>query len=397
LNKIFNLQLKNGLPVDTIIANLSKYTTFKVFFDYGDMSSKNHMLGQFASKSRLQEMKNLLDASITEDNLLYMDGFNMVLNIKKNAGILGFTIEPKKLYIVRFDLIIFWNFLAFLAVSVIALVFVKNQIRSINTLKTFVNDFSLLEKENNNFRPSGAKEIREIGRAFLNMINKIKYLLNSRTVMLAQISHDLRTPLTRMKLQTEFIEDKAVANFLKKDLEEMNNFINEYILFARGENQKEYTEINLREFFDDIMMDYKRSGYNNIKISYNLVVPTCFVRKISFRRAINNLLNNSLKYAKNIIILKVETSRQRLFVSIEDDGKGMPAEYFKKLKRPFYTSEKKDDTVSPNGLGLSIVQQTIMGHRGSIKFSNSKKLGGLSVLITMPINNNRKNARINKK
>jgi two-component system osmolarity sensor histidine kinase EnvZ len=397
LNKLFDTKNQNYMPVDQIIDEVGKHTKLKIFFEKNKKIEENYTLRLFSSKNKLQELVKHLKNSITEEILLQTKDQNLILQIKKDGGVIKFIIGPRNFYTVRFDLVIFWNFLAFFVVSVIAIIFAKNQIKSINALKNFVNDFSLLEKENNNFKPTGAKEIREIGKAFLSMINKIKYLLNSRTVMLAQISHDLRTPLTRMKLQTEFIENKTIANFFKKDLEEMNNFINEYILFARGESQKEYTEINIKEFFGDIIRDYKRSGYNNISISYNLIATTCFVKEISFRRAINNLLNNSLKYGKSAIMVTVEATKQKLFVNIEDDGKGIPEEYFKKIKKPFFTPESSN-TSKHSGLGLSIVQQTIMGHKGIIKFSSSKKLGGLAVLIIIPINNKKgKNVATSKK
>jgi two-component system osmolarity sensor histidine kinase EnvZ len=390
LNRLFDIQSKNDIPIVEIINDIGKYTKLKISFKKDGEQSKNLSLRRLSSENKLRKLESGLKNSFAEKVFLYEENYNFILQIEKDDGIMEFVAEAKRFRAVRFDLIIFWNFLVFLVLSAIAVIFAKNQTKSINALKNFVNDFSLLEKENNNFKPSGAKEIREIGRAFLNMINKIKYLLNSRTVMLAQISHDLRTPLTRMKLQTEFIEDKTIANFFKKDLEEMNNFINEYILFARGESQKEYTEINIKEFFSDIIGDYRRSGYNNIAISYNLIATTCFVKEISFRRAINNILNNSLKYGRNAILVTIEATKQKLVVSVEDDGNGIPEWYFKKIKKPFYASKDDNNASQHNGLGLSIVQQTIMSHRGNIKFSNSKKLGGLSVIITIPINDRKK-------
>jgi two-component system osmolarity sensor histidine kinase EnvZ len=202
-----------------------------------------------------------------------------------------------------------------------------------------------------------------------------------------------------MKLQTEFIDDKVIVDFLKKDLGEMEELINEYILFAKGENDGEYTEINTKNFFDNIIDDYRRSNYNNISISYSLNTKTCRVRENAFKRAINNLINNSLKYSKKKIILSVKTIRQRLLVTIEDDGNGISEDDLKKIKKPFFTSkERSEQGASGSGLGLSIAQQVALAHRGNIKFLKSDKLGGLMVILTIPINNKKtKNVAKNKK
>jgi two-component system osmolarity sensor histidine kinase EnvZ len=344
------------------------------------------------------ELNNHLDRIILEKMSLYRDAGSFVLEIRKADGILKFNIALNRLYIIRVDLIVFWNVFSFLVISAIAIIFVKNQIRSIDSLKKIVSDFSFLEKENSNFKPTGAKEIREMGVAFLNIINKMKKLLNSRTMMLAQISHDLRTPLTRMKLQTEFIEDKAMADFFRKDLEEMEELINEYILFAKGESDGERAEVNVKNFFDNIVNDYRRSGYSSISISYNLDSKSCFINENSFKRAINNIINNSLKYGRREIVLGVKTTKQKLLIAVEDDGDGISNNSLKKIERLFFMSNKEDGSrAQGNGLGLSIVRQIVSGHRGSIKLLKSKKLGGLMVSVIIPIkNNNRKGGNVAK-
>jgi two-component system osmolarity sensor histidine kinase EnvZ len=402
LDKQFDSQIKRGTQIEDVINNINGYTKLNVSFVEGGAINSKYLVnvkGSIFFMNQARELDNYLRKSILEAMSFYKNNKNFTLEIEKNNGILKFEIETSRLYIARIDLIIFWNVFAYLLVSAVAIIFAKNQIKSIDSLKNFINDFSFLEKENNDFKPTGAKEIREMGRAFLNIINKMKYLLNSRTVMLAQISHDLRTPLTRMKLQTEFIGDKAMADFFKKDLGEMEGLINEYILFAKGESDGEYTEINTKNFFDNIIDDYKRSNYNNISISYSLNTKTCRVRENAFKRAINNLINNSLKYSEKKIILSVKTIRQRLLVTIEDDGNGISEKDLKKIKKPFFTSEERiKQGVSGSGLGLSIAQQVVSAHRGDIKFLKSDKLGGLMVILTIPINNKKtKNVAKNKR
>jgi two-component system osmolarity sensor histidine kinase EnvZ len=307
------------------------------------------------------------------------------IEIEKDGGVLTFTVAKNRIFIKRFDLIVFWNILSFLALGCITVLFMKNQIRSINKLKTFANEFSYLEKENSNFKPTGAREIREMGIAFINVIKKMKHLTNMRTTMLAQISHDLRTPLTRMKLQVEFIEDESVAGFFRKDLEEMEKLINEYLLFAKGENENDYKNVIIKEFFDNVCGDYRRSGYKNVKIIYDLGIKTVNLKIDSFRRCINNLINNSLKYCRKNIEIYVKSANDQLTVLVEDDGNGVSDEFLSKIKLPFYGTNKNNGF----GLGLSIVQNVVNMHRGKIYFSRSNKLGGLSVKLEIPIINKR--------
>jgi two-component system osmolarity sensor histidine kinase EnvZ len=400
INKQFDTQIKIGLEINEIVNYINDYSEFKISFAKGGSINEKYLTNRKKYKvifftNQLLELSKYVNKSIVERTSLYKKNKNFILEIEKNMGVLTFDIKSYKLRIMRIDLVIFWNILSFFFVSTIAVLFAKNQIRSINELKNFINDFSFLEKENNNFKPRGAKEIREMGKAVLNIINKMKYLLNSRTVMLAQISHDLRTPLTRMKLQTEFIEDKIMADFFKKDLNEMEELINEYILFAKGEINSEYTKINIKKFFDDIINDYKRNNYNNITIDYNLANKTCFVKQNSLKRAINNLINNSLRYSKKKIMLNIETTKQKFLITVEDDGEGVLNKDLKNIGKPAFVSNKDS---SGNGLGLSIVQQIVVSHRGTIEFLTSKKLGGLKIIITIPLNNkNDKNVARNKK
>ena len=206
--------------------------------------------------------------------------------------------------------------------------------------------------------------------------------------MLAQISHDLRTPLTRMKLQVEFIEDEETANFFKQDLEEMEKMINEYFLFAKGEMENDFKQVNIQNFFDEIINDYKRSGYI-ININYNLKIKGTYLKIDSFKRCINNLINNALKYYKKNITSKVKTTKNTMIINIEDDGCGIPEEFINKVKVPFFKINKNEKSKNV-GLGLSIVQNVINMHKGKIIFKESKDFGGLNVELNIPIIKNKR-------
>ncbi|MDR2777541.1 MAG: hypothetical protein LBB24_02105, partial [Rickettsiales bacterium] len=184
--------------------------------------------------------------------LLERDPGTFTVSIPKPEGTLEYRISKNSILVPRVNLLVFWNVVSFLIIATIAFFFVKNQVRSIELLKNFANDFSYLEKDNGSFKPTGAREIREVGWAFLNVVRKMGNLMNARTTMLAQISHDLRTPLTRIKLQIEFINDDEIVVPLRQDLEEMERMINEYLLFSRGIVEGDYSLTDIRQFFNGI-------------------------------------------------------------------------------------------------------------------------------------------------
>lgn len=394
LNIQFEKEISKQKEISNILDNLNNFTrTCKINFSNNKINDRAIIFykkyNPIFFMNPIQYLTNLLKNHFQNNLALYKNNINnYILEIEKKNGILIFEIEKRQIYISNINLILFWNCLSFFLLAIIAILFVKKQVKSINELKNFANDFSYLEKENKNFKPSGALEIKEMGNAFINIINKIKELMNSRTVMLAQISHDLRTPLTRMKLQLEFIEDKEITSFFKQDLDEMEKMINEYILFAKGETENELKDINIKIFFNSIINDYKRSGYKDIKIFYLLKNDFVKIKPNYFKRAINNLINNSLKfYKKKININIIRTATNFIFI-IEDDGDSLKNNFEKKKNikniKDFKTMQINSNKGS--GLGLLIVEQIVLAHRGKLKFRQSE-LGGLNVSINIPLNN----------
>ena len=321
---------------------------------------------------------------------------NYKISILADKDILMFSINKNYIIVSRINLMVFWNVLAFLIIGFVSYFFVKNQVKSIKNLKDFSNDFSYLEKDNLDFKPTGADEIREVGFAFLNLVKKMKSLILSRTTMLAQISHDLRTPVTRMKLQTELLDDSEIAGFFKQDLSEMEKMINEYLSFAKGEIIGNYELTNIIDFFDEIIFEYKRSGYKNIRAFYDIQDKNVYIRKDLFKRCINNLINNSLRYRVSNIHINVKTRKTRLIVAVEDDGSGLSTDLLKKIKKSYYHHVNKDSKRNSTGLGLSIVEHIIDMHNGKIHFTKSRKLGGLCVILLIPIKDNNYATKDNK-
>lgn len=382
----FDKEYDLGIEEHNIIKNLKKLSIYPIFFTNNVMidSTKNLLNTDmdfvlFRSESYL--VQYLSELKIKND--IYFIKYNKKLYnlyIKKQNGFLKIDIDRDRIILVSPRLLIFWSVLSTCVLVFISFIFMKNQIKSIKALTQTMRDYSILEKDNEYFIPKGAREIREIGQAFLKMQKEIKKYVSARTIMLAEISHDLRTPLTRINLEVEFLEDENVKVNIKKDVKEMQSMIEEYLMFARGENEEILEEVDIFRFFNNIIQDYKRSGYTNISLQISTQQQVIELRKNLFKRAINNIINNSLKYAKKII-LSVNSDNDKLKIVLEDDGPGISEELYSKIMQPFFKVSNDKENI---GLGLAITKNIIYKHRGKINFKRSKNLNGFCVEITIP-------------
>ena len=261
----------------------------------------------------------------------------------------------------------------------ISLVFLKNQTRPITNLAKAAERFGRGE-DVEEFKPSGASEIRQAGYEFDRMRKRILRHLNQRSEMLSGISHDLRTPLTRMKLQIAFIKDKELEKKLSEDINEMEKMLNEYLQFTSSSFLEKDEKFNISELINEIVIKY-----NNKNITTELQTEIYINgRKNLIKRCINNLIDNSIKYASKVNI-GISESNNGLFIKIEDDGPGIPENEFENVFKPFYKIDKgRADSKSSVGLGLSIASDIIRSHGGNIKL-NKSNLGGLGVKIFLPV------------
>ncbi len=273
-----------------------------------------------------------------------------------------------------------WITLPAFLLILIALIFLKNQTRPIINLAKASEKFGRGE-DVGEYRPSGALEIRQAGYEFEKMRKRINRHLNQRSEMLSGISHDLRTPLTRIKLQIAFIKDKTISSKLSGDVNEMEKMLNEYLQFSSNRSNEKSEEFDISEL---IYLTAKK--YENNKIIYNKGEATIFSgRKNLIRRCLNNIIDNSIKYANNIII-NMSKNINNLTISIEDDGPGIPISEYDNVFKPFYKIDKsRGDSKSSVGLGMSIASDIIQSHGGNIRLEKSKLLKGLKVKIFLPL------------
>ena len=271
-----------------------------------------------------------------------------------------------------------WITFPALLLIAIAIIFLKNQTRPIVNLAKASEKFGRGE-DIEEFRPSGALEIRKAGYEFERMRKRIKRHLNQRSEMLSGISHDLRTPLTRIKLQIAFVKDKSISEKLSNDVLEMEKMLNEYLQFSSSQYAEKTETFNLSELLRNIVEKYEKK-----EITVETIERIYFNgRKNLISRCFNNLIDNSLKYGKNIVIKLIKVSNN-IIITIDDDGPGIPKSEIENVFKPFYKINKsRGDSKSSVGLGLSIASDIIQSHGGNIKLDNSP-LKGLRVKIFLP-------------
>ena len=301
------------------------------------------------------------------------------LRIKFRDGVLQIFFPKERIQASSFRIFALWITLPAILMITIAIIFLKNQTRPITKLAEASERFGRGE-DIEEFRASGALEIRKAGLEFDKMRKRILRHLNQRSEMLSGISHDLRTPLTRIKLQLAMIKDKDLSIRLSEDVDEMEKMLNEYLQFASTDARDKTETFDLSELVKNINNKYENPNIINdfdSQIYFN-------GRKNLIQRCINNLIDNSLKYGKKIVV-KIKKQHLNIIISIDDDGPGIPKSEYQNIIKPFYKIDKsRSDSKSSVGLGLAISSDIAKSHGGDINFEKSK-LGGLQVKISLPV------------
>ena len=301
------------------------------------------------------------------------------LRIKYEDGYFKFLVPKDRVTSSSARLFALWITVPAIIMVIISLIFLKNQTRPITNLARAAERFGKGE-EIEEFKPSGALEIRQAGYEFDKMRKRILRHLNQRTEMLSGISHDLRTPLTRMKLQVAFIKDKDLAKKLAEDINEMEKMLNEYLQFTSSSYIEKDEMFNLSELIEQIV-----NKYNNKNIQKDLI-PRVYLngRKNLINRCLNNIIDNGLKYG-NKVEVKLNKENTNLLIIIDDDGYGIPKKEHENVFKPFYKIDKgRAESKSSVGLGLSIASDIIRSHGGNIVLEKSK-MNGLRVKIFLPV------------
>ena len=299
--------------------------------------------------------------------------------ILNNNQIIEFLIPKSNIRSKSGRIFALWIIIPSLIFLLISLIFLRNQLKPIILLSRAAEKFGKGQYDSD-FKVSGALEIRQASYEFERMKKRILKHISQRTAMLSGISHDLKTPLTRLKLQIELLNKNQKLNSLKEEVTEMEKMINEYLDFASNQYSQPIENFNIIQLIQNLI---DKSFKKNIRIKSpkNLVFSG---RKNLIRRCIANLINNSQKYAENILITckKIKTTIQ---INIDDDGPGIADEHKEKVFRPFYRVDKSRTLNESNvGLGLSIVEDIVNSHGGTVKLLNNPKGKGLRVSLSFP-------------
>ena len=324
-----------------------------------------------------RELKPVFGTSYWFDTTTYKEVVE--LRIKYRNGFLQIFFPKHKIAPSSARIFALWITLPGLLLIMIAIIFLKNQTRPIVNLAKAAEKFGKGEfvKE---FRPSGAREIRQAAYEFDKMRKRITIHLNQRSEMLSGISHDLRTPLTRLKLQLVLLKQQDLAKKMSEDIEEMERMLNEYLEFARYQKNESTEKIFLNNLIEDLKQKYNN---NQIKVSIEEKLEIN-IRPNSIKRCLTNLIDNGLSYGKKIEIFAKKTVNN-IIIFIDDDGPGIPEKEYSNVIKPFYRIDKSRGlNKSGVGLGLSIANDIIRSHGGNIDLDKSP-LNGLRVKISLPL------------
>jgi len=313
----------------------------------------------------------------------------IIVKIQSEQGVLTFDVPIKKITSSSAYVFIFWMGLTIIITSILSITFFRNQLRLIRKLSESAEKFGR-GQDAPNLRVHGSQEIRSLTISFIKMKERVLRQISQRTDMLSAVSHDLRTPLTRMKLQLEMLKQTPEIDDLKSDVSDMEKLINEYLDFARFDDKEKTKLVNVKEFFQEKIIAYYAKMNRIIIDKVNLEEHfNLNLRKLAFKRAIINLIDNAFNYGQQVM-LSVNKNGDNLVIIIEDNGPGIPELERENVFKPFYRLDNSRNLDSrPNsggsGLGMAIAFDAIIAHGGTIKLSDSQNLGGLKVEILIPI------------
>jgi two-component system osmolarity sensor histidine kinase EnvZ len=268
-----------------------------------------------------------------------------------------------------------------LVLITVAILFLRNQIRPILRLAEAVESFGK-GREVPNFRPRGAQEVRRAASAFIEMKARVERTIEQRTTMLAGVSHDLRTVLTRFKLELALIGDGPEVEAMKKDIDEMGRMLEGYLAFARGDAGEASAPIDMSAFLEELKADAERHGHSTNVEFHGYPVVT--VRPNAFKRCLANLVSNAARFAAAIAITGHRDHRY-MTITVDDDGPGIPPHLRDDVFKPFLRLDdaRNQDEVG-SGLGLAIARDIARSHGGDIMLGDSP-MGGLRASVRVPV------------
>ncbi len=328
-------------------------------------------------RSLRREMKPVFGNDYWFDTVTYIELVD--LRIKSDKEIIQIFFPKSKIAPSSVRIFVLWITLPSIILILIAILFLRNQTRPIVKLSKAAERFGRGERVDD-LRPSGASEIRKATLEFDRMMKRINKHLNQRSEMLSGISHDLRTPLTRLKLQLAMMDKKDTAKKMASDIDEMEKMLNDYLQYTKSQSEEDYVDVDIKNILVDILKNFDPNKYE-FKGDENITIQG---RKNLIKRCISNIIENGFSYG-NKVFVELRKSINSAIIIIEDDGPGIPKDEYENVFKPFYRVDKSRGlNKSGVGLGLSISQDIVRSHGGNITLSESNRKG-LLVKISLPL------------
>jgi len=337
-----------------------------------------------------QEQRGILSKRLKQSLINLKKPFSYDLNnidqgvkiiIKLDNKLLYINVDKDRLYSETAFVFLFWMIFASILLLIFSYFLMNKQVRPLKRLAIIAETFGR-GLDAPELQSVGASEIRQTANAFNQMRKRIKRFLKQRTDMLAGVSHDLRTPLTRMKLQLSLLKDEKAKKELEIDINEMTAMLDSYVSFVRSEAPEPIESINLNKLLNEII---KNSNNEKYKINFNEKnnIQTSG-RPLQLKRAFQNIIDNSIRYS-NKLEIEIYLQNDECFIIFEDNGPGIPSQNYEDVFKPFFTLDpSRNKLKGESGLGLSITRDIIRSQGGEIKLSKSK-LGGLKSIIQLPV------------
>jgi len=303
------------------------------------------------------------------------------IRIQLDDAVMRVYAERSAAYASNSQIFLFWMVGTSSILLIVAVLFLRNQIKPILRLADAAESFGK-GREVPNFRPRGAREVRRAAFAFLEMKSRIERSIEQRTAMLAGVSHDLRTILTRFKLELALIGDSPELDGMRKDVDEMSMMLEDYLAFTRGDSGEQAQQTDMVQALEELRSDAERHGHTATVSFQGLPVVT--VKPASFKRCLANLVSNAARHGKAIAIAGQRDHRY-LTITVDDDGPGIPAHMREEVFKPFLRLDNaRNQDEGGSGLGLAIARDIARSHGGDIVLGDSP-MGGLRAAVRIPV------------
>lgn len=383
----FVIQLADKTPKNIPNVKELAQKNFDLEFNFYPNDKKHNVINKASRNNKLvtgfleESLRARFPDAVTS---IYLDegDKDMSVFIDRPKGLYQFITSSKNIFSTSIFGFVLWMIGTSVLLFLVAVLFLRIQVRSIAELAQVAEDFGK-GIDNKDFKPYGSSEVRKAAIAFIKMKERINRQISERTQMLAGVSHDLRTPLTRMKLQSAMMKDGQDKQDFLNDIDEMEKMLDGYLAFVSGEGGEKATFVDMNEMILSIINKF-RNTQAMIRYSTNDQVSAIQGREQALKRALTNVISNAFRYGKTIAV-KLESNNNKLEVTIDDDGPGIPEDKREDVFKAFYRlEESRNKETGGVGLGLSIAKDVITSHGGRIELLDSP-MGGLRVLVSIPL------------